>query len=105
MVGRRLRLRVSAAFLLLASAARAKDLPDPMGLQLPAGPVVLEAARGRLSGGKRNDCVVVLARPGDDPNGLVDGRTAPERPLLLFRAHPDGTCCPDWTQRRRGDAP
>ena len=52
---------------------------------------MLEAARGRLSGGKRDDYVVVLARPGDDPDSPVNGRTAPERPLLLFRAHPDGT--------------
>ena len=80
---------LAAALWLPARAARADGLPDAIGRQLPAGYRVLEMAQGRLTGGTRDDYAVVLARPGDDPDGPL-GAPATARPLLLFRASPDG---------------
>jgi hypothetical protein len=79
----------TASFLLLATAAMADGLPAAIVRQLPKGYVVLDVAQGRLAGGTHDD--YVLARPGDDPDALVGGGRAPARPLLLFRAQPDGT--------------
>ena len=82
---------VAAVFLLLAAAARADGLPDAIGGQLPLGYVVLEGAHEQLTGGASDDCVVVLGRPGDDPGGPIGGDTAASaRPLMLFRAQPQG---------------
>ena len=47
--------------------------------------------QGRRIVGVRDDYVVALARPGDDPDAPTGGGTAPARPLLLFRARPNGT--------------
>jgi hypothetical protein len=74
----------TASFLLLATAAMADGLPAAIVRQLPKGYVVLDVAQGRLAGGTHDDYVIVLARPGDDPDALVGGGRAPARPLLLF---------------------
>lgn len=80
------------AFLLLASTARADDLPGAISRQLPPGSVVLDAVHGRLAGGAGDDYVVALGRLGDDPAGPIGGDTAaPARPLLLYRAATRGT--------------
>ncbi len=80
------------AFLLLAGVARADDLPGAISQQLPPGYVVLDAVHGRLAGGASDDYVVALGRLGDDPSGPIgDDTAATARPLLLFRAGPQGT--------------
>jgi hypothetical protein len=84
------RSALAASILLLASAAKADPLPDAIGHQLPLGYVMLEAAQGRLTGGTRDDYVVALHRPSDDPDGPIGDGSAPARPLLLFRAALDG---------------
>ena len=82
---------LAAACLMLAVNARAGSLPDTIGRQLPPGYLVLAVAQGRLTGGATDDFVVALARPDDDPDAPAGGNTAPVRPLLVFRARPDGT--------------
>ena len=67
---------LTATFLLLATAAWADRLPDAIGRQLPPGYVVLKVAQGRLTGGVRDDYVVALACPGDDPDAPTGGGTA-----------------------------
>ena len=81
----------AAVFLLLATAARADDLPNAISRQLPPGYVVLEAVHGRLTGGASDDYVVALGRPGDDPDGPIGSDAAAlARPLLLFRSQHQG---------------
>ena len=79
-----------AAVVLLAGAAQAESLPAAIGRQLPSGYRVLEVAHGRLTEGKLDDYLVILGRSGDDPDAPAAGDTTPARPLLLFRARPDG---------------
>lgn len=81
---------LAATLLLLATTARADGLPDAIGHQLPPGYRVLAMAQGRLTGGTQDDYMVVLGRPGDDPEAPIGGGTAPARPLLLFSARPSG---------------
>ena len=75
---------------LVATGALAGGLPAAVSRQFPAGYTVLAVARGRLTGGVRDDYFVVLSRPDDDPEAPIGGGTAPARPLLLFRARADG---------------
>ena len=84
------RALLAALFTVLVNAARADGIPDAIGRQLPSGYVALEVARGRLTGGQRDDYVVALARPDDDPDAPIGGNTAAARPLLLFLAKSGG---------------
>ena len=86
-----LKRSILAATLLLVWAGRDDGLPDAIGRQLPAGYVVLETVRGRLTGGVRDDYVVALARPGDVPDNPVGSGPGDGAAAAGIRALRDGS--------------